>query len=572
MSSAGGVSPVDVGDAPDLDGVCLLARDGLDPRSSLVRAPAEVSDEADRPAVRLCVFFLSRRGCSMFGFPVRRLKATRKTTGLRPRLEGLEVRLVLSTFNVNSTLDTVAVNLQNGKDSTGHISLRSAIQAANATPGSDTINLPGGTFTLTIAGAGESTGATGDLDITGNVTIKGNGTTSTIIDGNSLDRVFQVLGGSTTIADLTIRDGLDLSGVGGGGLLNSGGNVTLSSVNVIGNRVLGSSGLPGVNGGSSGAIAFNGGNGGNGGNAIGGGVLNAAGALTITGGEIALNQAIGGAGGQGGAGGNATGANGGPGSTSLAGIGAEGGNGGSGGFAFGGGVANAAGASLTIDGTTFSSNRAVAGTGGLGGNGGFGRGGNGSNALLGFGAGGGAIGQGGAGGAGGNGGFLANGGGLYNLGTATLTGQAATFSSNQAVGGTQAEAGSAGSASAATAATTRADRPPMAPPAPGAWAVKVAWAARAPAARSTTARARGSPAVPSTSWPTRPSAEPAEWGPQGLRQSAASQALASSRRREAAASPAPADPADPPARASAAASSTVRAALPRSRARTTPQT
>ena len=345
----------------------------------------------------------------MFGANDRRLNLNRRTRGLRPRLEGLEDRLVLSTFNVNTTLDTVAVNLQNGKDSTGHISLRSAIEAANARPGSDTISLPSGTFTLTIAGANEDAGATGDLDITGDLTINGQATSSTIIDGNSLDRVFEVLGGSTTISNVTIRNGLDLSGVGGGGLLNAGGQVKLSSVAVMGNRAVGDAGLPGFNGGS-GANAVAGVNGGNGSNTGGGGILNAAGSLTITGGVVAMNQAIGGAGGQGGLGGNATGPNGGLSSSSLADTGAPGGKGGNGGNAFGGGVLNAAGASLTIDGTTFSANQALAGAGGFGGNGGFGRGGNGSNAKSIFSAGSGATGTGGAGGSGGNGGFLGEGG------------------------------------------------------------------------------------------------------------------------------------------------------------------
>ena len=64
------------------------------------------------------------------------------------------MRMVLSTFRVNTTLDTVAVNLKNGKDASGQISLRSAIMAANAKPNSDTIVVPSGTFLLTIPGSG----------------------------------------------------------------------------------------------------------------------------------------------------------------------------------------------------------------------------------------------------------------------------------------------------------------------------------------------------------------------------------------------------------------------------------
>ena len=156
---------------------------------------------------------------------------------MQPRLEGLEHRVVLSTFNVNTILDTVAVNLHNGKDSSGHISLRSAIQAADARGGSNSIIVPSGTFTLTIAGAGEDASATGDLDITGNLTIKGKSSVSTIIDGNNLDRVFQILGGKVSISKVTIEHGRAVGD--GGGILNSGGKVTLSSVAILNNVATG---------------------------------------------------------------------------------------------------------------------------------------------------------------------------------------------------------------------------------------------------------------------------------------------------------------------------------------------
>src|SRR5262249_54529931 len=143
-------------------------------------------------------------------------------------------------------------NFRNGKDATGHISLRSAIQAANTRGGSNTIVLPSGTFTLTLAGAGEDAGATGDLDITRNLTIKGQSSGSTIINGNNLDRVFQVLSGKVSISKVTIQNGLALQLTGpaaqGGGLLNSGGQVTLSSVVVANNRALGTNGGDGAAG------------------------------------------------------------------------------------------------------------------------------------------------------------------------------------------------------------------------------------------------------------------------------------------------------------------------------------
>ena len=123
-------------------------------------------------------------------------------------VEALEQRLVLSTFKVNTTLDTDAVNFKKGTDSTGHVSLRSAIMAADVQHGSSTIIVPAGTYTLTIPGTDEDAGATGDLDLKGNIQIKGKSTSATIIDGNNLDRVFQVLGGKITISNLTIQHGL----------------------------------------------------------------------------------------------------------------------------------------------------------------------------------------------------------------------------------------------------------------------------------------------------------------------------------------------------------------------------
>ena len=103
----------------------------------------------------------------------------RRTRRLRPDPECLEARVTLSVFRVNTTLDTVAVNLKTGRGAgrihAGQISLRSAIEAANSRPNADMIVLPHGAITLTIPGAGEDSAATGDLDIRGNVKIKGQG-------------------------------------------------------------------------------------------------------------------------------------------------------------------------------------------------------------------------------------------------------------------------------------------------------------------------------------------------------------------------------------------------------------
>ena len=84
----------------------------------------------------------------MSGAPTRSGDVRRRRTRVHPILEVLERRQVLSTFHVNTLLDTLAVNLQTGGDASGHISLRSAIMAANSSVGADTITVPAGAIIL----------------------------------------------------------------------------------------------------------------------------------------------------------------------------------------------------------------------------------------------------------------------------------------------------------------------------------------------------------------------------------------------------------------------------------------
>ena len=98
------------------------------------------------------------------------------------------------TFTVNSFLDEVDANIGDCECLTASqtCTLRAAIQEANACLGDDIINLPPGTYTLTIPGRDEDLCLTGDLDITGNLSINGTNPMDTIIDGNQLDRVFHI--------------------------------------------------------------------------------------------------------------------------------------------------------------------------------------------------------------------------------------------------------------------------------------------------------------------------------------------------------------------------------------------
>src|SRR5438046_171489 len=91
----------------------------------------------------------------------------------------------------------------------GVLSLREAVIAANANPGPDTIVLFAGTYTLTIVGANEDAAATGDLDISDDVTIMGAGESQTFIDASGIsgDRAFQIISGTVTMSGLAIQNG-----------------------------------------------------------------------------------------------------------------------------------------------------------------------------------------------------------------------------------------------------------------------------------------------------------------------------------------------------------------------------
>lgn len=122
-----------------------------------------------------------------------------------------------ATFTVTKTADT------NDGVCDADCSLREAIGAANALAGADIISLPAGTYILSIVGTGEDANATGDLDITGVLTVSGAGANTTIIDGGGIDRVLTVRPGATVIIDkVAIRNGNPGAGFGAAGILNTG--------------------------------------------------------------------------------------------------------------------------------------------------------------------------------------------------------------------------------------------------------------------------------------------------------------------------------------------------------------
>ena len=208
-----------------------------------------------------------------------------------PRLLPLEDRTLPSTITVTNFADG---GLRSG-------SLRDAVLQLNADTGTadDIIQLLPGTYSLTIRninGRHETAGLTGDLNLTqtGHRWIIQGAGPSTIIDASQLqDRVFQIVNPGTQVVfqDLVIQGGLAqddgtdgaLAGTTdalGGGLLNNGGGVTLNDAVVQSNR---------AQGGDVAALSGH--------NARGGGIYSTGGALTIAGATIADNQASGGSGG-----------------------------------------------------------------------------------------------------------------------------------------------------------------------------------------------------------------------------------------------------------------------------------
>src|SRR5215203_4357136 len=134
----------------------------------------------------------------------------RRFGSARPEFLPLEPRVLPAVFTVNSFTDGADANLSDNVALTldGRTTLRAAIQQANAMEGTHTIVLPAGNYVLSIAGAGEDAGATGDLDISGPIVVQGAGPGTTTVTGDGTDRVFDIRSSRMiTIRDLTVTGG-----------------------------------------------------------------------------------------------------------------------------------------------------------------------------------------------------------------------------------------------------------------------------------------------------------------------------------------------------------------------------
>ncbi len=173
-------------------------------------------------------------------------------------LEALEDRCVPAVFNVNTLADlsiSPGVDTSTGQiNGTHFVTLRSAIEAANATPGNNTINLTlPGTYKITIPpGSTDDNNATGDFDIIPNasspadssLTIRAHSDGQVAVSGNGLDRVFDInpnnvtspTGFTVVLKGFTIEDGIASPGdgaAGSGGGIRDQGNVNLTLKDMV---------------------------------------------------------------------------------------------------------------------------------------------------------------------------------------------------------------------------------------------------------------------------------------------------------------------------------------------------
>lgn len=114
-------------------------------------------------------------------------------------------------FTVNSTVDAVDANVGDGVCAAigGACTLRAAVMEANADFVFDLIELPAGHYVLSIEGPEAFLGGAGDLEVSGApLKIEGDDATTTIIDANGIDAVFEAFSG-LTLFDVTVRGGAD---------------------------------------------------------------------------------------------------------------------------------------------------------------------------------------------------------------------------------------------------------------------------------------------------------------------------------------------------------------------------
>jgi CSLREA domain-containing protein len=179
----------------------------------------------------------------------------------KPTSLGLVAMLIASTLaapfpgRLAPTSTVIAVTTTADElNNDGFCSLREAIESANlgqpsgampgecpASSGDDTINLPAGTYSLTLSSGGlPDTGLSGDLEITSSLTIAGSGAQNTAIDGGGLSRVLEISGRVVvTVTGVTLQHGrpasVDSDYAGAGLYVHAGSVLSLDHSQVVGN-------------------------------------------------------------------------------------------------------------------------------------------------------------------------------------------------------------------------------------------------------------------------------------------------------------------------------------------------
>jgi len=174
----------------------------------------------------------------------------------RLNVEALEDRLAPAVYNVISTADNTIAVITAGHAGTAADpflapSLRSAISAANANAGGNTINLAvAGTYQITLKGtAGETDNKAGEFAILpagGNLSIVNTSGGTAVVDGAELNRVFDInpTPGNTTAFTVTLQgftiqngDAFDPASPDGptstGGGIRDQGNASLTLTNMV---------------------------------------------------------------------------------------------------------------------------------------------------------------------------------------------------------------------------------------------------------------------------------------------------------------------------------------------------
>jgi CSLREA domain-containing protein len=150
--------------------------------------------------------------------------------------------LLLGAFPAQAALFTPTQTADDNGACDADCSLREAVRSANANPGADVIVLGAGVYTLTLPGTDEDAAGIGDLDVTDELVLLGEGAANTVIHGNGSDRVIDLHDARLEIVGVTLRAG---SVGGNGGLVrNLGGDLLLSRTVLTGGvaAALGSAG------------------------------------------------------------------------------------------------------------------------------------------------------------------------------------------------------------------------------------------------------------------------------------------------------------------------------------------